>query len=104
VIEFDKKRESFHPLSQNVTEEIIGQGDYVVRYFNPVFSESDQNFPKTHAMVISTQHLIPMAQPSPPAPSGTPQQPIPLNGGLFDSSIYFQSYLFFFTRIILVKG
>jgi actin-related protein 8 len=96
VIEFDRKRESFHPLSQNVTEEIIGQGDYVVRYFNPAFSENNQNFPKTHAMVISTQHLIPVTQLSPPAPSGTPQQPIPLNGvpGLFIPSIYLQSYHF----------
>ena len=96
MIEFDRKRESFHPLSQNVTEEIIGQGDYVVRYFSLVFSEDNQNFPQTHAMVISTQHLIPVAQPSPPAPSGTPQQPIPLNGvpGLFIPSIYLQSYHF----------
>ncbi|KAF8906229.1 actin-related protein [Gymnopilus junonius] len=46
VIEFDNKREKFHPLSQNVTEEIIAhQADYV-----------------TNAMVISTQHLMPQQQ------------------------------------------
>jgi hypothetical protein len=40
VIEFDKKRENFHPLSQNVTEELTGhQGDYIVRNFDPVFWE-----------------------------------------------------------------
>jgi actin-related protein 8 len=31
VIEFDNKRENFHPIGQNVTEEITGhQGDVVV--------------------------------------------------------------------------
>ncbi|KAF8159517.1 actin-related protein [Crassisporium funariophilum] len=57
VIEFERKRENFHPISYNVSEEIIGhQGDYV-----------------TNAMVISTQHLMPVPQPSPPEPLTTPQ-------------------------------
>ncbi|KIM44659.1 hypothetical protein M413DRAFT_358708 [Hebeloma cylindrosporum] len=79
VIEFDKKRENFHPLFQNVTEEIIAQGDYV-----------------THAMVISTQHLMPAVQPSPPVPSVAHPQSVSVNGvsGLFIPSLYFQSYYF----------
>ncbi|KAF9561207.1 actin-related protein [Agrocybe pediades] len=59
VIEFENKRKGFRSLSQNVTEEIIGQQtDYV-----------------TNAMVISTQHLMPRqeAQPVEQPPS---QQPI----------------------------
>ncbi|KAF9482571.1 actin-related protein [Pholiota conissans] len=57
VIEFDKKRERFNPLSQNVTEEITGhQSDHV-----------------TNAMIISTQHLLPARQP-PPEVNFTPTQ------------------------------
>ncbi|KAF8966323.1 actin-related protein [Flammula alnicola] len=55
VIEFDNKRENFRPISQNVTEEIIGQQADCV----------------TNAMVISTQHLMPVAQPA--AAEQTPQ-------------------------------
>ncbi|KAF8817421.1 nucleus protein [Phlegmacium glaucopus] len=50
VIEFENKRENFRPIGQNVTEEIIGHHGDVV----------------TNAMVISTQHLMPTAQPEPP--------------------------------------
>ncbi|PPQ67891.1 hypothetical protein CVT26_007091 [Gymnopilus dilepis] len=61
VIEFDNKREHLRSQSQNVTEEIIAQqGDYV-----------------TNAMVISTQHLMPMPQPETNAPQ---QPPAPVDG------------------------
>ncbi|KAF8202322.1 actin-related protein [Pholiota molesta] len=69
VIEFDKKREEFHPFSQNVTDEITGhQSDHV-----------------TNAMIISTQHLMPAHQNpaeltfSPPqqGPDNAPPPPVP---------------------------
>ncbi|KAF9525320.1 nucleus protein [Crepidotus variabilis] len=49
IIRFDEKRANFRPLSQNVTEEILGQ----------------QMESITNAMVISTQHLMPAPQQQP---------------------------------------
>ncbi|KDR80664.1 hypothetical protein GALMADRAFT_222260 [Galerina marginata CBS 339.88] len=70
VIEFDNKRDNFHPISQNVTEEIIGhQADYV-----------------TNAMVISTQHLMPIVQ-QPSEPAVLPQQSTPTDGALDPSPV-----------------
>ena len=67
VIEFDHKRENFHPIGQNVTEEITGHhGDAVVSGLATLeLSKITYRNGQTNAMVISTQHLMPTAQSEP---------------------------------------
>jgi len=71
VIEFESKRENFHPIGQNVTEEIIGHPGDVV----------------TNAMVISTQHLMPNAESEPlttPGPEPTVQPKVEADAQAMD--------------------
>ncbi|PPQ78392.1 hypothetical protein CVT25_011615 [Psilocybe cyanescens] len=71
VIEFDNKRENLHPISQNVTDEILGhQIDYV-----------------TNAMSISTQHLMPILQQQQPQPQPSEQPVNPQQGFPVEASL-----------------
>ncbi|KAF9054519.1 hypothetical protein BJ165DRAFT_1439484 [Panaeolus papilionaceus] len=71
VIEFDSKKNKFHPNSENVTDEIM---------LHPTDSV-------TSAMVISTSHLMPAEQekPSAPDPLLTPQTSLPTDAPLESS-------------------
>lgn len=83
VVEFDRKRVGFRPISStDVTEEIIeNQTDHVVSHGTCASSGVLYRGLQTQAMIISTQHLLPSPPSAVDGAAAKTSSAVPSQGG-----------------------